>query len=62
MAFVAVAGVLIGVSTVWREGDTTKLDQHTLRRLTVKDEFLNRKFSVVSEQLISCLVLVEPNH
>lgn len=43
LAFVAVAVVLVTVSTVWREQDITKLDRHTLRRLTIKPEFLNRE-------------------
>ncbi len=43
VAFLAVAGVLLGVSTVWREQDTLNLDKHTLRRLTIKTEFLNSK-------------------
>jgi len=41
LAFVAVAVVLFTVSEVWRTGDTAKLDKHTLRRLTIKTDFLN---------------------
>lgn len=44
LAFIAVAVVLIAVSTIWRDQDLTKLDKHTLRRLTIKTEFLNGQF------------------
>lgn len=43
LAFVAVAVVLITVSTVWRDQDNPRLDQHALRRITIKTEFLNSK-------------------
>lgn len=41
LAFLTVAVVLLTVSTIWRNQDQPTLDKHTLRRLTVKTEFLN---------------------